>query len=68
MMIAEEYLRKSRVFGRLKNGSHGQLIERYASLLAELGLAQQGTLRRLSLVSDLLRWIAIGRSAELLLA
>ena len=39
-MIAEQYLRRSRLFRRLKNGSHGQLIERYAARLVEEGLGQ----------------------------
>jgi site-specific recombinase XerD len=58
MMIAEEYLSRSRVFRRLKNGSHRQLIERYAARLAEEGLAQEGGLRCVSLVGDLMKWIA----------
>ena len=29
-MIAEDYLGRSRMFRRLKNGSHGKLIEHYA--------------------------------------
>jgi len=57
-MIAEEYLSRSRVFRRLKNGFHGQLIERYAARLAEEGLAQEGGLRCLSLVGDVMEWIA----------
>jgi site-specific recombinase XerD len=57
MMIAEEYLSRSRVFRRLKNGSHRQLIELYAARLAEEGLAQEGGLRCLSLVGDLMKWI-----------
>jgi site-specific recombinase XerD len=61
MMIAEEYLARSRLFRRLKNGSHGQLIERYASRLAEVGLARRGIWRSLSLASDFLSWIASGR-------
>jgi site-specific recombinase XerD len=63
MMIAEEYLGRSRVFRRLKNGSHGQLFERYAARLVEVGLARQGTWRSLNLVSDLLSWIVSSRSA-----
>jgi site-specific recombinase XerD len=63
MMIAEDYLGRSRLFERLKNGSHGRLIERYASRLAEVGLARRGIWRSLSLVSDLLGWIASKRSA-----
>jgi len=38
MMIAEEYLGRSLLFRRLKNGSYGQLVERYAARLVELGL------------------------------
>jgi hypothetical protein len=57
MMIAEEYLSRSRVFRRLKNRSHRQLIERYAARLAEEGLAREGGLRCLSLVGDLMKWI-----------
>jgi len=33
MMIAEEYMSRSRLFQRLKNAPHGQLIERYAANL-----------------------------------
>jgi len=61
-MIAEEYLSRSWLFGRLKSGPHGQLIERYAARLVEVGLARNGTWRSLNLVSDLLSWIAGGRS------
>jgi len=62
-MIAEEYLGGSLLFRRLKNGSYGQLIERYAARLVELGLARYGTWRSLNLVSGLLSWIAASRSA-----
>jgi hypothetical protein len=55
MMIAEAHLSRSRL--RLKNGSHGQLIERYAVRLVEVGLARDGILRSLEVVSDLLSWI-----------
>ena len=61
-MTAGEYLARSRLFRRLKNGSHGQLIERYAARLVEDGLAQQGTWRCLNLVGDLLSWMASTRS------
>ena len=53
-MIAEEYLRRSRLFRRLKSGPHGQLVELYATRLVKDGLARQGTWRCLSLVGDLL--------------
>ncbi len=39
MTIAEEYLKRSRLFRRLKNGVHGQLVELYAARLVEVGLA-----------------------------
>ena len=54
MTIAEAYLGGSRVFLRLKNGPHGQLIERYAARLVEDGLAQHGTWRCLDVVEGLL--------------
>jgi site-specific recombinase XerD len=63
MMIAEEYLGRSLLFRRLKNGSYGQLVELYAARLVELGLARYGTWRSLNLVSGLLSWIATSRSA-----
>jgi FixJ family two-component response regulator len=40
-MDTEEYLVRSRLFRRLKIGSHGQLVERYAARLVEDGLARQ---------------------------
>jgi site-specific recombinase XerD len=58
MMLTEEYLGESRLFRRLKSGPHGQLVELYAAHLVEVGLARHGTWRSLSLVSDLLSWIA----------
>jgi site-specific recombinase XerD len=62
MMIAEEYLGRSRLFRRLKNRSHGQLIEHYAARLVEVGLVRHGIWRSLKLVSDLLTWIVRSRS------
>ena len=62
MMVTEEYLATSRLFRRLKRESHGQLFELYAARLVELDLARKGTWRSLKLVSDLLSWIARGRS------
>jgi hypothetical protein len=61
MMIAEEFLARSRPCRRLKNRCHGQLIERYAARLVELGLAQKVTLRSLGLVGDLMNWMASRR-------
>jgi site-specific recombinase XerD len=62
MMVAEEYLSRSRLFRRLKTGAHGQLVELYAARLVKDGLARQGTWRCLSLVGDLLSWSARSRS------
>ena len=62
MMIAEEYLGRSRLFRRLKSGPHGQLVELYAARLVKDGLARHGTWRCLNLVGDLLSWIASSRS------
>ena len=57
-MIAEEYLAGSRLFRRLKNGSHGQLIERCAARLVDDGLAQGVALRSLRLIGDFMKWMA----------
>jgi site-specific recombinase XerD len=62
MMIAEEYLGRSRLFRRLKSGPHGQLVELYAARLINEGFTRQSTWRCLNLVGDLLGWIASGRS------
>jgi hypothetical protein len=62
MMIAEEYLIRTRLLRRLKNGPHGQLIEPYAARLVEVDLARHGTWRSLNLVDDLLSWVARSRS------
>src|SRR5262249_17932015 len=61
MMIAEEYLARSRPFRRLKNRCHGQPIERYAARLVEHGFAQRVTLRSLGVVGDLMNWMASSR-------
>jgi site-specific recombinase XerD len=60
-MDTEEYLVRSRLFRRLKIGSHGRLVERYAARLVEDGLARQGTWRCLSLIGDLLSWMTSSR-------
>jgi len=57
-MIAEEYLSRSRLFRRLKSGRHGQLVELYAARLAKDGLVRHGTWRSLSLLGDLMSWVA----------
>jgi site-specific recombinase XerD len=61
MTIAEVYLGGSRVFRRLKNGPHGQLIEGYAAKLVEDDLAQHGIWRCLNVVGGLLSWMASHR-------
>jgi len=61
-MVAKEYLGRSRLFRRLKNGAHGEAVERYAVCLVNEGLARHGTWRCLNLVGDLLSWIAGSRS------
>jgi hypothetical protein len=62
-MVAKEYLGRSRLFRRLKNGAHGEAVERYAVCLVNEGLARHGTWRCLNLVGDLLSWIAGSPSA-----
>jgi site-specific recombinase XerD len=57
-METGDYLGRSRLFRCLKNGLHGQHIERYATRLIEEGLAREGTWRCLNVVSGLLDWIA----------
>ena len=54
MTITEEYLKRSRLFRRLKNGAHGQLVELYAAHLVEVGLSRHGTWRCLNVVGNLL--------------
>jgi site-specific recombinase XerD len=56
-MEVEEYLRRSRLFQRLKSGDYGQFVERYAARLVEEGLARHGTWRSLNVVGGLLSWI-----------
>ena len=63
MMVAADYLGRSRLFRRLKSGPHGQLVDLYAARLVEDGRARQGIWRCLHLVGDLLSWIASGRCA-----
>jgi hypothetical protein len=45
-MIAEEYLNRSRLFRRLRNGPHGSYVELYASRLVKLGLTRANAQRR----------------------
>src|ERR1700730_1762651 len=62
MMVAEEYLSRSRLFRRLKSGPHGQLVELYAARLVKDGLVLHGTWRCLNVVGGLLSWIGRNRS------
>jgi site-specific recombinase XerD len=61
-MIAGEYLARCRLFRHLKNRSHEELIERYVAHLVKDGLNQQGILRSLRLVGDLIKRMARSRS------
>jgi len=58
MMTADEYLSRSKLFRRLKSGPHGQLVELYAARLVNDGLGRHGTWRSLSLLADLMGWLA----------
>ena len=62
-MESEEYLRRSRLFRRLRSGPYGQFVERYAARLVEDGLVRHGTWRSFNLVSGLLSWISSRRGA-----
>jgi site-specific recombinase XerD len=57
-METKDYLGRSSLFRRLKDGPHGQLIDRYATRLVEEKLAQRGIWLYLNVVSGLLGWIA----------
>jgi site-specific recombinase XerD len=63
-MQVEDYLGRSRLYGRLRSGPHGHLIERYAARLVEERLVRLGTWRCLNVVGGLLSWIA-GRRYKL---
>jgi site-specific recombinase XerD len=56
-MIAEQYLNRSRLFRRLRNGPHGSYVELYASQLIKIGLSRQSTWRSLNLLGDLISWL-----------
>jgi site-specific recombinase XerD len=60
-MEVEDYLSRSRLFQRLKNGPHGQLVERYATRLAEETFSQRTTWQCLNVVSGLLGWVGVLR-------
>lgn len=54
MPNAAEYLSGSRLFRRLRSGTHGHLVELYAARLVEVGLSRHGTWRSLNVVGNLL--------------
>jgi len=56
-MIAEQYLNRSRLFRRLRNGPHGSYVELYASQLIKIGLSRLSTWRSLNLLGDLISWL-----------
>jgi len=56
-MIEEEYLNRSRLFRRLRNGPYGSYVELYASRLIRIGLSRQGTWRSLNLLGDFISWL-----------
>src|SRR5450631_4163032 len=61
MTNTEEYLSGSRLFQRLRSGTHGHLVELYAARLVEVGLSRPGTWRSLNVVGNLLAWMASHR-------
>ena len=60
-MECEEYLRRSRLFRRLRSGLHGQLVERYGARLLEDGLVGHGTWRCLNVVGPGAKQVTIDR-------
>lgn len=56
-MEANEYLGRSRLFQRLKNGPHGELVERYASRLADERRPHKRIWQHLNIVGGLLDWM-----------
>lgn len=58
MMTSDEYLSRSKLFWRLKSGPHGRLVELYAARLVNDGLGRHGTWRSLSLLANLMGWLA----------
>lgn len=62
MTNTAEYLSGSRLFRRLRSGTHGHLVELYAARLVEVGLSRHGTWRSLNVVGNLLAWMASHRT------
>ena len=61
-MDASAYLGRSRLYRRLRNGHHGQLVELFARRLVEEGLVPLGTWRCLNVVDGLLGWMMSRRT------
>jgi site-specific recombinase XerD len=57
-MKVEDYLGRSLLFRRLRNGPHGQLVDRYATRLVEERFAGRSTWHCLNIVSGFMSWIA----------
>jgi hypothetical protein len=57
MMVAVEYLGRSRLFQRPRSGPHGQLVELYTARLVKEGFGRHSTWRSLSVLGDLLSWL-----------
>ena len=62
MTNTAEYLSGSRLFRRLRSGTHGHLVELYAARLVEVGLSKHGTWRSLNVVGNLLVWMTSRRA------
>ncbi len=62
MTNTAEYLSGSRLFRRLRSGTHGHLVELYAARLVEVGLSRHGTWRSLNVVGNLLAWMTSHRT------
>lgn len=62
MTNTAEYLSGSRLFRRLRSGTHGHLVEFYAARLVEIGLSRHGTWRSLNVVGNLMAWMTSHRT------
>jgi site-specific recombinase XerD len=56
-MESEDYLGRIRLFQHLKNGAHGQLVERYTTRLVEERFSGRAIQKNLNVVAGLLEWI-----------
>ncbi len=62
MATTQEDLSKSRLFRRLRSGTHGHFVELYAEGLCDIGLGRPSTWRSLNVVGNLLMWMASHRT------